>query len=208
VAEELLFIFNASIALFVIVDPFAVLPVYLSMSERFDLAQRESIRRKSTIYGACILIFFALSGFGLFKIFGITFSAFQIAGGVLLFSIGFQQLNSTRDRVKKEEEDEGLDKDDISIFPIAMPLLAGPGSISTVILNASTSQTFVRSLGGIIAIFIVMGLAFLILQSAEVIYKALGKTGLNLLTRLMGIILCAIAVQFIIQGISDVCKNF
>lgn len=198
---EATYILNTAVALFVIVDPFALIPVYLTLTERFDKLERRHIRRKATTIAALILVFFALTGLGLFRLFSITMPAFQIAGGILLLVFGLTQLNQQRVRVTPKETEEGLHRDDISIFPLATPLLAGPGAISTVVLFSSQATTPLRTLNLLIAIVMVLSAAHFLLRLAPVLYRFLGRTGLNLITRIMGIIICAIAVQFMINGI-------
>ena len=151
-----------------------------------------------------ILLIFAFSGTTIFNIFGISLPAFQIAGGILLLLLGIAQLNANRRRVKYEEKLESLEKEDVSIFPLAMPLIAGPGAISTVVLISSQLKRFHE--------YIILGLSvsaavfstYLILRFAPRLFRFLGTTGLNLLTRIMGILLTAIAVQFIINGLTEV----
>src|SRR5690606_17270126 len=124
-----------------------------------------------------------------------------------LLLLGIQQLGANRPRVKEDEESESQERDDISIFPLATPLLAGPGAISTVILYASDADTLWERCGLVIAIIFVLAASHLCLASAPLLYRLLGTTGLNLLTRMMGIILCAIAVQFVINGVSASISN-
>lgn len=200
-AAEFSFLINTFVALFVIVDPFAVVPVYLTLTERFGVAERQAIRNKATLIATLLLMMFAATGLGVFKLFGITLPAFQIAGGILLLGFGLSQLNRTRVRMTDSEQEENLARDDISIFPLATPLIAGPGAISTVVLYSSKAESAFRVVNLILAIALVMIASHFVLKAAPLIYRVLGKTGLNLLTRLMGIIVSAIAVQFIINGI-------
>jgi multiple antibiotic resistance protein len=202
-AAEFSYFLNTFIAIFVIVDPFAVLPVYLTLTDRFTDRERTHIRRKASLIAFGLLAMFALTGLSVFHVFGITLPAFRIAGGILLLLLGISQLNSKRERVTQVEEAEGMEKDDISVFPLGMPLLAGPGSISTVILYSSRADSALRKGELFLAILCVIGLSYLLLKAGPLIYRFLGRTGLNLITRLMGIILTAIAVQFIITGIKE-----
>jgi len=199
--EELLYILNTSVAIFVIVDPFAMVPVYLTLTERFTREDRRATRRKATFIALAILFSFTISGSRIFKFFGITMPAFQIAGGILLLTFGLSQLNRKRKRLEDREEEEGMSKDDISIFPLATPLLAGPGAISTVVLFSSNSPSTLRVGGLMVSVLIVMSAAYFILKVAPTVYRILGRTGLNVVTRIMGIIVTAIAVQFIINGV-------
>lgn len=200
-AELFFFLVNTSIAIFVIVDPFAVIPIYLTLTERFEARERHTIIIRASVLAGIILVTFGISGQAIFRVFGITFPAFQIAGGVLLLLLGVNQLSANRTRVRNEEKMEGLERDDISIFPLATPMLAGPGAISTVVLYTSKTSTIPERTGLIMAIMVVVAASYLVLRIAPFLFRILGKTGLNVLTRLMGIILTAIAVQFIVDGI-------
>ncbi len=196
---------NLVLAIFVIVDPFAVVPVFLSITEDSSQAMRERTARKAAIIAFAILVFFALFGLILFDFFGITLPAFQIAGGILLLRLGLAQLSADRTRVRPEETAESRDKDDVSVFPLATPLLAGPGAISTVVLLSSNSSPSVVHSGMVVlAIGLALIASYLMLRFATKLYRLLGKTGLNLLTRIMGILLTAISIQFIINGLTGV----
>ncbi|MEN9811129.1 MAG: hypothetical protein RLZZ488_2696 [Pseudomonadota bacterium] len=202
--QELTHALNSFVSIFVIVDPFAVIPVYLGLTDRFSPAALVRIRRKATLVACCILIFFAVTGMSLFNFFGTTLPAFQIAGGLLLFKFGIEQLGANRTRVKEEERDESLHREDISIFPLATPLLAGPGAISTVVLQSSKAKSTPSLLMLCVAIVLAVALCNVVLKLGPLLFKVIGTTGLNLLTRLMGLILTAVAVQFIINGLTTV----
>ncbi len=196
--------FSAFSALFAIIDPFAAIPIFLSLTNRYSEAERAHVVKKAMIVACGTLIIFALSGEGIFRLFGISIPAFRIAGGILLLKLGVEQLNAQRERVKVEEENESYAREDISIFPIATPLLAGPGAISTVVLQASQASSWTATVFFVLAIVLVFVLSYFLLKSAPYLFQVLGQTGLNLLTRIMGIILTAIAVQFIIDGLLSV----
>jgi multiple antibiotic resistance protein len=189
------------VAIFVIVDPFALVPIYLMFGDRYSPEEMRVVRRKAVLIGGGILLTFALSGLGVFKVFGITLPAFQIGGGLLLLQIGIEQLNAKRTRVRDDEKDESMEKDDVSIFPLAMPLIAGPGAISTVVLFSTEAESIAQRVGLIVCVVVVMLLTYGCLTAGPYLYRILGKTGLNLMTRIMGIILAAIGVQFILNGV-------
>lgn len=198
--DELLRILSTFVAIFVIVDPFAVVPVYLSLTDRYSPDSVRHIRRKATLVASGILCAFALTGFSIFNLFGITLPAFQIAGGILLLLVGIAQLQANRPRVKPEEQNESMERDDVSVFPLGTPLLAGPGAISTVVLYATDSYTPLRIAGLVASTALAMLATYLVLKSAHYLFKILGRTGLNILTRLMGLILTGVAIQFILNG--------
>lgn len=200
ILNEILYVFHTFVAIFVIVDPFAVIPVYLALTDRFSPEGIAQTRKKAAMVAFGVLAVFAASGLGIFKLFGVTLPAFQIAGGILLLLLGISQLNNTRARVKPEETSEGMERDDISVFPLGTPLLAGPGAISTVVLLSSEAHTPLRTGGLMLALVLAMYASYLCLKVAPMLLRILGKTGLNLFTRIMGLILTAIAVQFMLNG--------
>ena len=192
---------NTFVAVFVIVDPFAVVPVYLLLTDRLSHEARRSTRHRASLAAGAILTTFAVTGLAIFRFFGITLPAFQIAGGILLLLLGIAQLNANRSRVKQEEKDESLARDDVSVFPLATPLIAGPGAISTVVLLSSQSKNFYQQMSLILAILLALVANHVILKGAPILFKFLGQTGLNLITRIMGIILTAMAIQFLLNGL-------
>lgn len=199
--EEALYILRTFVAVFVIVDPFAVVPVYLALTDRFAPESIFYTRKKASFVAFGILSVFALSGLAVFNLFGITLPAFQIAGGILMLLMGIAQLNNARPRVKPEEASESRDREDVSVFPLGTPLLAGPGAISTVVLLSTHAETTVRMVGLEIAVAGAVAVSYFVLKSAHFLFNLLGRTGLNLVTRLMGLILTAIAIQFMINGV-------
>ncbi|MFW7378752.1 MAG: MarC family protein [Oligoflexus sp.] len=192
-------------AMIAIIDPFALIPIYLSLTDNFNAKDRLTVCRKSIWIATAILLLFAFSGTTIFKLFGISIPAFRIAGGILLLLLGIAQLSAERERVKSEEESESKIRDDISIFPLATPLLAGPGAISTAVLHSGNG--LLSNLALYAAILAAMITSYFALRAAPILFKLLGRTGLNLLTRIMGVILTAIAVQFIIDGITSVIQE-
>lgn len=197
----------AFVAIFVIIDPFAVVPNFLLFTSNETPAARRGTRIKAITLAFVILVVFALTGMKIFNVFSITLPAFQIAGGILLLLSGINQLMGTRSRVRDEEKKEGIEKEDVWIFPLGMPLIAGPGAISTVILLSSQANDYIDLGMLLLAIAASIYACSLVLQGAPMLQKALGKTGLNLLTRIMGIILTAIAIQFMMNGITTFAKQ-
>ena len=122
--------------------------------------------------------------------------------------LGIAQLNNNRPRVKQEETEESLEREDISVFPLGTPLLAGPGAISTVVLFSSQMKGLKGTAELVLALVLALTATYFVLKSAHFFYRWLGRTGLNLLTRIMGLILTAVAVQFVINGIREVLRTF
>lgn len=190
-------------SLFVIVDPIALVPPFLAMTK--DHTKEERIRASLIASAAtfCTLVMFAFFGQFIFKGFGITLPAFQIAGGVILLIIALDMLKARRTPVREspEEQAEGMSKDDIAIFPLAVPMLAGPGAITAVILLSNEAVTFQHHIILVGNIFFVSALSFIILRLASVKTHLLGVIAMKLITRLMGLLLASIAIQFILDGI-------
>jgi multiple antibiotic resistance protein len=195
------YLVGSFVAVFVIVDPFAVIPVYLTVTSDSSEDERRIMRRKANVIAFFILFSFAVTGTTIFNLFGITLPAFQIAGGILLLLLGISQLNAKSNRLRLDEQSESLEKHDISVFPLATPLLAGPGAISTVVLQSSEATNMGKLAMLCTAIFLTLFISNLILKGSKHLQKIMGKTGLNILTRIMGIILTAIAVQHILTGV-------
>jgi multiple antibiotic resistance protein len=186
-----------------IVDPFAAVPTFLAMTERDSPAQRRVLARRGAWTCAITLVAFALAGSLIFTIFGITIGAFKIAGGVLigLNALDMVQARRSQQRETPVEKAEGIQKDDIGIMPLGVPMLAGPGAISTVMVLTLGAKGLVPTLAVYVSIALTALISFYVLAAASLVERRLGQTGMRILTRLMGLVLCAIAVQFIIDGI-------
>jgi multiple antibiotic resistance protein len=199
-AIELVLIFTS--VLF-IVDPFAVIPTFLAMTVRDSPEQRRVLARRGAWTCAITLIAFALGGSLIFKIFGITIGAFKIAGGVLigLNALDMVQARRSSQRETAVETAEGIQKDDIGIMPLGVPMLAGPGAISTVMVLALGAKSTAATVTVYLSILLTALITYAVLSAASMVERRLGQTGMRILTRLMGLVLSAIAVQFIIDGI-------
>jgi len=198
--QELLLVFTS--VLF-IVDPFAVVPSFLAMTARDTPATRTVLARRGAWTTAVTLTLFALAGSLIFKVFGITIGAFKIAGGVLMGLNALDMVQARRSQQKETpaETKEGIEKEDIGILPLGIPMLAGPGAISTVMVLAVGSKTAITTAALYLAIALTAYVSYLTLAAASHVERRLGQTGMRILTRLMGLVLCAIAAQFIIDGI-------
>ena len=186
-----------------IVDPFAVVPSFLAMTARDTPAVRRVHARRGAWTAAITLTLFALAGSLIFKVFGITIGAFKVAGGVLmgLNALDMVQARRSHQRETPAETAEGIEKEDIGILPLGVPMLAGPGAISTVMVLALTSKSFATTAALYVSIALTAYVSYLTLAAASIVERRLGQTGMRILTRLMGLVLCAIAAQFIIDGI-------
>jgi multiple antibiotic resistance protein len=199
-AIELVLIFTS---ILFIVDPFAVIPTFLAMTVRDTPAQRKVLARRGAWTCAITLIAFAAGGSLIFKIFGITIGAFKIAGGVLigLNALYMVQARRSQQRETPVETAEGIQKDDIGIMPLGVPMLAGPGAISTVMVLALGAKSTAAEITVYGSIVLTALITYWVLSAASMVERRLGQTGMRILTRLMGLVLAAIAVQFIVDGI-------
>jgi multiple antibiotic resistance protein len=185
-----------------IVDPFAALPIFLALTAGQGAPQRARTARVATLTCFVVLTTFALAGTFIFSFFSITLPAFKIAGGILLFGVGLEMMRGRQSdtRATAEEKVEAEAKEDIAIIPMGLPLLSGPGAIATVMVLVGKTHGWGQRLGAYAAIVAVSVLTFLVLRSAELVARMLGRTGINLIGRVMGLILAATAVQFVIDG--------
>ncbi|MBE2216064.1 MAG: MarC family protein [Opitutaceae bacterium] len=198
--EYTLFAFTS---LFVIVDPIAIVPAFLAMTVRDTPQAQSRMAFIACTVAAGVLIVFALLGKWIFQFLGITLAAFQIAGSILLLRIALDMLyaNRARDRETDEEVSAGAEKDDIAITPLGIPMLAGPGAISTSLILLSQAKGTAQHIALFVCILAVTALAYVILRFAAKTARWLSPLGLKLFTRIMGLLLLAVAVQFIINGL-------
>ena len=191
-------------SLFTLINPFGILPIYLTMTQNITKQQRKDINQKGLIAAGSILIIFAFLGEFIFSIYGITIEAFKIAGGIIFFRIGLSNLESKISRIKSTpmEEKEALIKNGFAFTPFAIPFIAGPGSISSSMILSNSADTFVKKIIFIISIFLCLIITYFIFQAAGRVSKKLGTIGIRILQRIMGLLLCVIAVQFIIDGVA------
>jgi multiple antibiotic resistance protein len=194
------------VSLLTILTPFSVLPVYVTLTAGMPDAVRRRALLKTLGAVLATLLFFQWSGMFLFRILGIELPSFQIAGGLIIASMAWSMLHANPSRIQtsKTEGEETLEKEDFSIVPLAIPMLSGPGSITTVILLSQQQQ----SLAGDISLTLLIGVATAILypvfRLAHPIFGRLGVTGTRILTRIMGMLLLAIAIEFVVTGIRSV----
>ena len=194
-------------AVFFVVDPLAAIPLFLSMTEGDSPAKRRAAALRAALVATTTLLLFAAAGGFIFRLFGITVGAFKIAGGVLLFLMALDMLKAqaSRTRTSPEEESEGIARADVAVIPVGIPMLAGPGSIATVTVlmgQAGGSPTRIAIVASVVVLTGV--LTVILLRASTWIERTLRRTGLNILNRLMGLILAAVAIQFVVDGIADV----
>jgi multiple antibiotic resistance protein len=188
-----------------IVDPFAALPIFLALTGGQDRATQARTARISTLTCFAVLATFGVAGTFIFSFFSITLPAFKIAGGILLFGVGLEMMRGKQSdtRGTHEEKVEAEAKQDIAIIPMGLPLLSGPGAIATVMVLVGKARGWPQRIGVYAAIIAVSALTFLVLRSAALVARVLGRTGINLIGRIMGLILAATAIQFVIDGVHE-----
>jgi multiple antibiotic resistance protein len=191
-------------ALLPIANPFSAAPVFVAITQRMGRVRRNQQARMAAVYMAFLLLGAFIAGALILKFFGISMPALRIAGGLVIARVGFSMLNPEPGHdLQKEDQDEALDKTDIAFTPIAMPLLSGPGSIAVTISMATSVEQVIDHIPVAIGILIVSFLSWLVLRSSTKVVDLLGSTGVNVLTRLMGLILVCIGIQFIADGFFD-----
>jgi len=199
------FVLLAVTSIFFLVDPFAVIPMFLAITADSPESERRQMARRSAWTCGILLSVFAIAGSLIFKMFGITLPAFKIAGGIILLQIGLDMLQARRSGTKAtpEEEQEGAEKADASIIPLGMPMLAGPGAISTVMVLVGESHTLWQHAVVYATIILTAYASYLVLAGADRVRRYLGETGIRIMMRLMGLLLVALAVQFVANGLTD-----
>jgi multiple antibiotic resistance protein len=196
-------------AVFFVVDPLGVLPLFIAMTANDSPAKARAMALKACITGAGLLAVFTLFGGVIFKIFGVSLPAFRVAGGLLLLMTAWDMLKAQPSQTKTSEAEalEGVKKDDIAIVPLAIPLLAGPGSIATVMVLMAQGDGFRTGVAVIVSIALTFLGAFLLLANSHLVKKVLQQTGIAIMQRVFGLILAAIAVQFVADGVSELVKG-
>ena len=204
--EELSFAVVAFSAVFFIVDPLIAVPFFLSVTAGDSREKRQKTAATASLVAALVLVLFALAGGFIFKAFGISLGAFKIAGGLLLFLTSIDQMRAQRSRTRttQEEEEEGAAKEDVAIVPMAIPMLAGPGAIATVmVLMSRAAWKPIRTAAVVGASLVTCLVAYLLMRWASLAERFLRPTTLRVLERVMGLLLSAIAVEFVVGGIRD-----
>src|SRR5579862_1087803 len=192
-------------SIFFLVDPFAAIPAFISITSGVEAKRRKRMAFKASLTCLIVLTAFALAGRLIFRMFGITLPAFEIAGGLILLLIGIDMIEARRSPTQdsSDETEEAAAKDDAGIVPLGIPMLAGPGAISSVMILVGQALK-PWELGVVLgAITLTAGLSYLILSGATRVRGIMGESGIRILVRIMGLLLVALAVQFFINGLTD-----
>jgi multiple antibiotic resistance protein len=192
-------------SLLAIVDPIAAVPVYLGLTahDEPDRRKREGDRAALTCW--LVLSAFAAAGTSLFRFFGITIPAFKIAGGILLFGVAVEMLQAkvSRTKTSRREEEEAEHRPDVGVLPLGIPLLSGPGAIAAVVVHAGRAQSPTQLIALFVAIALTAFSALLAFRFAGALERLLGATGISVVARLMGLLLAAVSVQFVLDGVRE-----
>lgn len=186
------------------------MPLFLTMTAGDEMADRYKTAQRASIYFAIILIISFFLGTYILNFFGISLSAMRIAGGLIILASGYALLQGDHARnraVDKKVQSEAVDKEDVSLTPLAIPILAGPGSISLLIGKASEIETYWDYGAIVVAILAVGFVTYLILRLSPLLVAKLGQAGMNSLSRIIGFIVMSVGIQFIINGVSAVLKQ-
>lgn len=201
-------VFNTFIALFVVIDPIGLAAMFVALTHGGDTVYKRRMAVKGTLIAGAILVVFAAVGEVLLHSLGITLSAFRVAGGGLLFLLAVEMVFARHSGLRSttpREQHEAEQKEDISVFPLAIPLIAGPGALTTVLLMFTNAGKEPVIVGAVFAVlFLVLAITLVALLTATRIMGAMGETGTNVVTRVLGVLLAALAVQFIFDGVQAV----
>ena len=192
-------------SIFSIVDPLAAVPVFVTLAANHDRAEMRRTALQAVVTLTVVLSLFAAAGNAIFHFFGITVPAFKIAGGVLLFSMSLEMMraHTSEVRSKPEEQSEAATKQEVGIVPLGIPLLSGPGAIATAMVWSGRAKSLSERAALYGSIAIVATVTLIVLLSSTKLLARLGKTGINIATRIMGLILAATAAQFLLDGIHE-----
>ncbi len=194
-------------AIFFVVDPLSAVPFFLAMTRNAGPAERRETALRAAFTAGIVLATFALAGGWIFRVLGISIGAFKIAGGVvlLLLALDMIRIQPSRTRITEKEVEAGAEKEDIAVVPLAMPLLAGPGSIATAIVLMARAREgpWWHALPVLAAIAITAAASYLLLAGAARTERVLGRTGLSIIERAAGLLLVAVAIQFMLDGLRE-----
>jgi len=205
VRELLSFSLLSLSAIFFVVDPMGVVPIFVAMTQGDSEEKRRRMARRASLTAFAVLTVFAVAGTVIFRLLGVTLGAFKVAGGILLLLTSIEMLRAqqVRTRIIPEEEQEGAEKDDVAIFPLAIPLLAGPGAIATVTALMGRAGRTLFMVPVVLSIAVTCVASYAMLRAATPISRFLGVTGLNVMNRVIGLVIGALAVQFVFDGLKD-----
>lgn len=202
------FLIYAFTSVFTIVNPIGGMITFISLTEGMGAAERKKVAKRSVAIACILAIIFALVGELILRFYNVTVDALRVAGGILLFIVALNMLQARSSKVTQAELKDADQREDISVFPVATPLLTGPGAMTTVIVTIRTAQTVELKLVAIIAIILTFVVTYIFFRFSDRIHNVLGVTGSLVLTRVMGLLLAAIAVNFVSTGAWNIYMSF
>lgn len=197
-------LFRFFVVFFVVVEPITLVPLFAAMTEGAAESWRRRMALKAVLVSGVVLTLFALAGSWFIRMMGIGIEAFRIAGGIMLFLIALEMVFARESGTKTtdEEKSEVRQRVDISVFPLAFPFIAGPGALAVVLLTFGAARPDVALTAGLLAVVaLVLVITFLLLLLTPLVMRVMGVTGAHVVSRLAGVVLAALAVQFIIDGL-------
>ena len=189
---------------FTLINPFGTMPIFMTMTADLDQSHRTKTAQKASIVSFITIIILAFSGQLLFNFFGISVNSFRVVGGVIFFLMGMDMLQARLGKVKLKDSEIKTYVNDISVTPLAIPMICGPGALTNAIVMMEDADSIEKKGALIIAAFVVILLTYFILYSSSKIIKILGQTGINVMMRLMGLIVMVIAVEFFFSGLKPI----
>jgi multiple antibiotic resistance protein len=204
---DFLFLVTVYVAVFSVLNPIGAIPTLISLTSNYTPEERRKVIERSITVAGGVIIGFMFIGVYIFDVLGISISDFELAGGVLLFKVAFDMLQGKTSNTKltADEEKESLSKDEIGVVPLGMPLLAGPGTITTTMIYFNLRSTGLEDKVMVFAaVLLVIISAFIVLRFSTLLFKRLGRTGSMIISRVMGLLLAAIGVEFMANGIISI----
>jgi multiple antibiotic resistance protein len=202
--ETLSFALLCFTSLFTLINPLGTMPVFMAMTSELTVDQRTKTARKASLVALFTIIAFALTGQLLFNFFGISVNSFRIVGGVIFFIMGMDMLQARLSQVKIKENEVKSYISDISITPLAIPMICGPGAITSVIVMMEDANSLPKQIALFASVILIIWLTYIILFSSSKLIKLLGQTGINVMMRIMGLIVMVIAVEFFFSGLKPI----
>lgn len=195
-------------SMFTLVNPLGIMPLFMAMTGDLSTEDRNKTAKKSIIIALFVLLGFALTGQLLFIFFGISVNSLRIVGGIIFFIIGMDMLQARIGQVKIKPEEVKSYVKDISITPLAIPVICGPGAIANSIILMEDANTFSKKIVFMLSTLLILGITYVVLYSSSRLMKLIGQTGINVMMRIMGLIIMVIAVEFFFSGLKPIITDF
>jgi len=197
-------------SLFALINPLGIVPIFITITQDCTLHEKNKIALKAILFSFIILITFSLIGDLIFSFYGITIHAFRIAGGILLFKISLDMIESKRSRTRTTpaEIEEAEEKHEVAYNPLGVPLIAGPGSIASIMILSSEAKNYTDRATVFIALIIVLLITFTIFKLSKILSNYFGRSGLRIMQRIMGLILMVISIEFVLKGIEETIQHW